>query len=701
MQARLARLLSPASIAIIGASPDPTKMGTRCLAQIQRHGYPGQLHPIHRTADDVLGIPTSASLASLETAPDLVIVSVPASAVPEVIAECGAIGAGAALVLSSGFAETGHEGAALQLALQRAAEQFDIAVLGPNSNGLAAMHLPLVATSNPALNAPPVVGGLAIVSQTGGIGLGSIQHMANQRRIGLSHNISTGNEAVLGTSEFIDYLVTDDRTEAIAVISEGIRNGPAFLAAARRARSVGKPIVMMKLGRTERGGRLTQSHTGMLAGDFEIQAQALREAGVIVVDDIDAVLEVSTLSRSLSARGISGSGLGVGIVSPSGGAAVLASDLCTEAGVTVADVGPTTSARLAEILPAYAAASNPVDLTATGTYHVQMHIDAITALANDPATGVVLCILTVSANFDDMLDGIVAGIGDVAAPIVFAGLGGAQSGRGFETLEAAGYLVFRSLGAAAQALRTTLLHAGHGVGREPHPTAPIPAPERVGVEVVADWDQGPQDEHASKRLLNAYGIGCVDEEVVTASTAAAVARRIGFPVVLKAMVSGLTHKSEAGGVELDLADEASVAAAVTRMEQRFGGEGSGVRLLMQPMLRGLSEMIVGITTDPHFGKVVLVGAGGTTTEILRDRSLRLAPVTQAEAEEMVRELRSFPLLDGFRGRPRAAIEELARIISRVSELAIEWDDRLEELDLNPVLVGEQSALALDALIVWR
>jgi len=701
MNPQIGRLLAPSSIAVIGASPDASKMGTRCLAQIQRHGYPGALHPVHRSAESILGIPTCSDLTALATPPDLVIVSVPAAAVPEVIADCGAIGVRAAMVLSSGFSETGSAGAVLQADLQRAAARFDMAVLGPNSNGFAAMHLPLIATSNPALIARPLAGGLAVVSQTGGIGLGSIQHMANMRGIGLSHNISTGNEAVVGTSEFIDYFVEDEQTEAIAVISEGIRDGSAFLAAAARARAAGKPIVMMKLGRTERGGRLTQSHTGMLAGDFEIQAQALREAGVIVVRDIEDVLEVSILARRMSTSGVRSSGLGVGIVSPSGGAAVLASDLCTEAGVPVAEVSPVTSGRLREILPPYAAASNPVDLTATGTYHVQMHIDAISALAEDPGIGVVLCILTVSADFDEMLEGIVRGIQDIPVPLVFAGLGGAQAGRGFATLEDAGYLVFRSLGAAAQALERTLLDPSFGSARDPGRGPQPPLAERRGARLVQDWVPGPQDEFDSKQLLRAYGIPCVREEVVTRSTAVEVAARIGYPVVLKAMVAGLTHKSEAGGVELGLASDAELSSAVDRMHERFGGAGHELRLLLQPMLGGVSEMIVGVTTDPQFGKVVLVGAGGTATEILRDRSLRLAPVTPVEAAEMVRELRTFPLLDGFRGRPKVAIDELATIISTLSHLAVEWDEEIEEIDLNPVLLDGSTATAVDALVVWR
>jgi len=699
---RLTPLLAPNSIAVIGASPDETKMGTRCLAQIVRHGFPGVLHPVHRSAERILDIPTVPDLAAIPTPPDLVIVSVPAAAVPGVIADCGAAGIRAAMVLSSGFSETGPEGAALQEELRRVASEHDVVVLGPNSNGFAAMGLPLIATSNPALNTTPRAGGLGVVSQTGGLGLGSLQHMANARLIGLSHNISTGNEAVLGTSDFIEHLVLDPGTDAIAVVSEGIRDGAAFLRAARRAREAGKPVAMLKLGRTERGGRMTRSHTGMLAGDFDVQSQVLREAGVLVVRDIDELLDSVRLASSIRSAGIPAGRRAVGILSPSGGAAVLASDVCTEVGVEVAEVGPETSTRLREILPAYAAAANPVDLTATGTYHVGMHVATIWALAADPSVGAVLCILTVSADFDRMLEGIVAGIADVEVPIVFAGLGGAQTGRGFATLEEAGYLVFGSLTAAAQALSRTL---GPGAGGYRAARLPVDRPsiaERTGAEVVRGWAPGPRTEHETKQLLRTYGVPCVEEELVTDDEeVVAAARRIGFPVVLKAVVDGLVHKTEVGGVELDLPDEAALRAAVARMRGRLAAHGGGLRLLVQPMLTGGTELIVGVSTDPQFGKVVLVGAGGTLTELLRDRVLRSAPVTEEEAEAMVRELASFALLDGFRGRPKADVRALARVVARVSDLATEWDEQLEELDLNPVLVDERGAVALDAVAVWR
>lgn len=696
-------LLSPRSIAVIGASRDVVKMGGRLVKYPLRHGFPGRLYPVNPTGGEIQGLPAYCGVLEIPDPVDVAIVVVSAEQVMPALEQCAQKGIPAAVVLASGFAETGEAGRRQQEALSELARRTGMRICGPNSNGLLNVIERAVMTSNPTLEADLLPGSIAVVSQSGGLGLGSILYLGQKRHIGFSYHISSGNEADVETADYIRYLLDDPHTRVISVLVEGFKDGRKFAAVADLALERGKPMVILKLGRTPVGSRMTTSHTALLAGSERTHQALFEQLGVCQVYDFDDLYEVA----ALFARVPLPSGGRIGVISPSGGGAVLSADLCGELGLELAELSAETRAGFAAVLPSYAAIQNPIDLTAVGTSDPTIYPRALELMLQDPSVDVVVPTLTVNANYDPLMEHIADVARQSPKPIICIGAGDGLSGRGFEILEARQVPLFRSFvkgfGAIRHLVRYAELRRARAADRARPTLDAAPEAAMRARETVAGRSGG-QTEADSKILLGAYGIPTTREELARSpDEAVSAAARIGYPVALKGMSPHILHKTDAGLVRLGLETPEAVASAYAALEERVATQ-PGARFdgaLVQEMVPAGVEVIVGVSRDPQFGPTVLFGLGGIFVEALEDVVLRVAPLSRRDAEAMVRSIRGYRLLEGVRGRPAADVEAVIDLLLRVSRLALDLEDRLVELDLNPVVVFERGAglKVVDALAV--
>ena len=689
----ISRLLQPRSVAIIGASADPTKTAGRPVAYLQKHGYAGQILPVNPKADRIGDLPCYADIASLPVVPDVGIVLLGAERAHLAVRDLAARGTAAAIVLASGYTETGEDGARRQRQLIEAAGSMRI--LGPNTIGLVNLTDKIVLSATGALEMDHFpVGGIGVVSQSGGI-LGSLLSRAAARGIGLSKLISTSNEVDLELADFIDHLADDEATKVIALYVETVRNPQKFRAAALKAARAGKPVVAFKIGRSEAGAAAAVSHTGAMAGADRMYDALFRPTGVIRAQSFNDLLDIPVaLATGRKLRGNR-----VAILTSTGGAGTLVSD---DLGLHGFDTPPPDAAT-AEALRALQTGSeavldrNPIDVTLAGL-RPDLLRGAITALLASPS-------------YDALT--IIVGSSSLAQPELMAGaiqdclphtdkpvlayisphapeVGALLTQRGVPAFAAAESCT-AALGAMLEASRFV-------------------APDEVqtaGPAVAVDeFAPGSLDEAQAKQLFARFGVPCAGEVIVsTPSEAEAATRELGGRVVLKILSSQITHKSDVGGVAVGLTAE-TVGARLTQMAADVEAK-AGVRpqrYLVQEMVGGGTELILGMHRDP-LGTAILLGMGGVTAELFKDTTMRLLPaqggLSRAEALSMAKDLKTWPLLDGFRGRPKADVEALVDVIVAFSRMAAQLGERLVEAEINPVFVlpQGQGVRAADGVVV--
>jgi acyl-CoA synthetase (NDP forming) len=694
----LTPLLAPKAIAVVGASRDLAKMGGRCVHYLKRHGFPGQIVPVNPSGGEIQGLASCASISDVPEGTDCALLAISGAQVPGALEECAGRGIRAAIVLASGFAETGAEGRAAQDELTELARRLGILVCGPNSNGLVNVNGRMAATSNPTLDADLLPGGIAVISQSGGLSLGSMLYLGPRRNIGFNYQISTGNEAGVEAADFAWHCLHDETTTAIALLVEGFRTPAKILAVAAEAARREIPVTLLKLGRTATGRRIAASHTALLTGTAEVQSAFLARAGIVEVSDVEELYEVAHLCAR--ARAVRGGKLAV--LSPSGGGAILAADICADLGVPLADLSAETGAAIGAVLPDFAAIDNPLDLTAIGTSDPTIYPACLDALLRDDDVAAALVFFTVNRDFDPIMHAVVDRSRASDKPLVCVGLGGGLSGRGFAILEEGGMPVFRSMHDGIRAARSVLAYAAF---RERGPARPS-ARMAVNPPLVAPELAGTQTEAALYPLLQAAGLPVLPSRVVAdVDGALAAAAEIGYPIVLKGVAPAIPHKTEAGLVRLGVDGPGALRDAWTSLAERMGEhvrEGvvfDGV-LVQKHARRGL-EAIVGVKHEPGWGSVVVVGLGGVLAEALADTVIAPVPLAPGEAVALPRRLRAARLLDGFRDEPPRDLEALGALVEGVSALAEQLGDRLVELDLNPVIVYErgQGVAIADALAV--
>ncbi|HXS40773.1 MAG TPA: acetate--CoA ligase family protein [Stellaceae bacterium] len=686
----IARLLNPRSIAVIGASGDPQKLTGRPLAYLQKHGFRGAIYPVNPRLPAIPGLICYPDVAALPAAPDLGLVLLGEERVEAAVRALAAKGAGAAIVLASGYAETGEEGAKRQAALKEAAGPMRL--LGPNAIGFVNVTDRVIVSASGALELGDLPAGrISVVSQSGGI-LGALLSRAADRGIGFAKLVSTGNEADLDTAEILEALLDDPSTAVLAVYMEGLRRPAAFRHAAERAARLGKPIVVFKVGRSEAGARSATSHTGALAGTDRLYDALFEQLGIIRAETFDALIDIP----AALAAGYRAKGSRVAVLTSTGGAGTLLADCCGLAGLELPAPDPQTQARLAALLEGRktSAQTNPVDVTLAGLRPDLLRA-AMAALLESPL-------------YDSLI--VVAGASALAQPSLAADAALACRSASDKPILAfvsphAPEVVrlFQTRGIPAMTAPETCASVLAALSRPPAERAPS-VPRRVMGSTMPPLPAGPLNEAESKALFVRFGIAAVRGIVATdAAAAEAAARQLGGKIVLKLLSRRISHKSDLGGVRLGLAP-GEIAPACAAMRAAAAARGLDLEgFLVEEQIAGGIEMILGLQRDPQLGPAVLIGFGGIAAELLGDTALRLLPIAPRDAAAMVEELKSAPLLAGYRGVPKRDRAALIDAILAFAEMAEALGDRLIEAEINPLFVlhDGNGVRAADGLIVLR
>lgn len=694
----LARLLDPSSVAIVGLSANEEKHGARVLRNLQQFGFQGDIWGVNPRGEDLHGVPTYATLSEVPGSPDAVVLAIPAARIHDAIVEAGELGAGGAVLFGGGFAEAGDEGAALQRRIRDAARAAGVRLVGPNSAGIvnaadSAVMSFLTCLERPSEQLRP--GPVALITQSGGTA-SFIHNLAAGRGSGTALTVSTGNEADVEVGEVLQYAVERPDVRCVALLLETVRTGPSFLAGARRALELGKPIVVCKVGVSDVGRRVMATHTGAMAGEqrrFEAVFDALGITSVTTPEELFDVAEI--LARVPVPHGD-----GVGVVTHSGGTAVLMADLLAGADATL----PQPEAELQDALAPYlqlGASGNPTDL---GGIITEPHRfgEVVRLFLEDDAYAIVVEASTPhpTAHTVDRVREMIDLAQRTDKPLINLWLAGDLGDEGLTLLREAGAAVSTSATGVARAVQG-LIRFG-AVRRRGVPADPEPDPD-----VLARLRQqaGRQlNEADSKEVLASLGIPVMGNGLApTPQEARALAERIGFPVVVKLASGDLAHKSELGAVALDVRDADAVEAACTRMLTAATEQAPRVPIdgfLVEEFAPGV-EMIVGLTRDEVFGPLVLVGLGGVYAEALDDVRVGLAPLDLDEAGRLVAGLQGSRILSGFRGAPAADIDALAEILVTLSTVATAYGDVLAEVDVNPLIFADGRWRAADAVVRLR
>jgi len=694
---------APQSIALIGASRDHEKIPGRLLAMLRKNEYPGRLYLINPNYAEIDGLACYKSIADVGAAVDLAIIVIPARAVLAALEQCAAAGVKNAVIISSGFAEEGGESAAMQDAIAALATRTGMRISGPNAEGFYSQVQRVAATFSPAVDVKPDVMPLVattrrigIVAQSGGIGF-AIFNRARALGIALSYVVSAGNESDLGAGEFFEFMVQDATTDVILLFIEGIRDVDKFLAAAGRAAALKKPVIVVKVGRSQAGGRAAASHTASMAGWSAAYDAVFAKYGFIVSNDLD---EAVTTAAVLATNPLP-AGDRVAVLTVSGGAGIWGADSVSVQGLQVPELSPAIQAEIMKLLPSYGTARNPIDVTAQGVNSggLQRSIDLLAASDEVDAILVVLSLSSdVRMPFKEIeLKPLIAA---QKKPVLFYSYT-LPSDFARRTLARSNVVVLSGLTHAAVALRQLVRCARFELAAAADETLLPPR------DLSAYLDAPALSEHDSKTFLRAAGIAVPAEVLATEKDGldAAVAR-VGLPLAMKIQSPDLAHKSEVGGVRLNITSkgEAFMAwQALLDNRRRHRPDAAIQGVLLAPMAKKGVEIIVGTLRDATFGPMVMVGFGGVTTELFRDVVYRPAPVCADEAVAMLDELKAAPLLRGFRGAPKADVAALARLIAQLSLLAARLRDEVSEIELNPVLVHPegQGVTIVDALVVRK
>ena len=692
----ISRLMRPQRVAVIGASADITKTAGRPVAYLLKHGFVGAVYPVNPKATEICGLPCYPDIASLPEVPDVGIVLLGAERAHQAVKELSQIGCAAAIVLASGYTEVGEEGAKRQAELIQAAGVMRI--LGPNTIGLVNITDGIVLSASGALEMDHFPSGaISLVSQSGGI-LGSLLSRASARGIGLAKLISTSNEVDLELADFIDWLVDDEATKVIALYVETVRDTQKFRAAALRAAQAGKPIVAFKIGRSEAGAKAAISHTGALAGSDRMYDALFKQTGILRAQRFDELLDMpAALATGRTLRGNR-----VAILTSTGGAGTLVSDALGVTGFETPPPDAETAAKLRALQKGDHAAldRNPIDVTLAGL-QPELLKGAISAVLSSPTYDALVVIVGASAlAMPELMSNAIKSCMSLSDKPILAYISPHAPNIG-ALLTQGGVPAFSAPESCSAAL-VAMLHASQTEATEP--VAPRVTPAQLSA--IQALPVGSLDEEQAKRLFSSFGIAAVSETIVTTLQQAQTAiAALGERVVLKILSSEILHKSEMGGVAVNVSI-ATISNRFLQMTQEVKNK-SGItpeRFLVQEMVSGGIEIILGMHRDV-LGVAILLGMGGVTAELLQDTTLRLMPsqggLSAETAREMVMSLKTWPLLDGYRGRPKADVDALVRAIVDFSTMVAALGDRLLEAEINPLFVLEQGqgVKAADGIVV--
>jgi acyl-CoA synthetase (NDP forming) len=705
-------LLSPDSVAIIGASGDTETLRGRLTRALIGHGYDGRIYPVTRSQAEVLGLKAYPGAAALPEPADLAVILVPAAHVVETLAQCGERGIRAAVVISSGFGEESNEAArARDGELHAVAARFGMVVCGPNSEGIVNPLKPLVATFSPVFHDPsrsfPPVSGqarsIAVSCQSGALTF-SFLSRGRDRQLRFTHQVSAGNQTVLEAHDYVDWWLDEGDADIFLLYLEGIRRPERFRTVADKAAEAGKPLIVAKVGRSVAGRRAAASHTGALAHAGIIDDAIFRHHGIIRGEDLDHMVDIASAFAFCRLP----SGNRVAVITGSGGSAVWMADILSAHGLELPVLEDDIQQRVLALLPSYASAQNPVDGTAQAIHEVG-YARLVEIVRQSKRIDVILLIgsLANEATAKQRAAELAAVTGDTEQPIILSTYTTATPGA-MAAFAEAGIPCYTSMPSCARAIRALVDYAQFQARRR-RPQMADETPPAVRQEVSRTLSAVGRvlTEAEAKTLLALYGVPRPPEVLVASGEAAAAAAvEIGGPVALKVQSPDITHKTEAGAVALGITGDTAVREAYQRIvanAERAHTRAAIHGVLVQPMASPGQEIILGVTRDPDFGPMLMVGLGGIHVEVLRDVAFAPVPIDTEEALSLLGELKGEALLDGMRGAPPADRAALAELIATLSRFAADHAELIEEIDLNPVIVHPegQGLTVVDALIVKR
>ena len=700
-------ILAPSGIAVVGASADPTKRGYKAMVGLINGGYQGHIYPINPKADHILGVQAWPSLTEMPGRPELALLCTPAASVPALIAECGRRGVKGAVILASGFGETGEEGAALEAQMMEIARAHGVRIIGPNTSGMFNLHhqINLLALDN----VKP--GDIGIVSQSGNMLLSLALEAQHNGQVGFSTYVGPGNQSDIGFNDYLRYLGEDEHTRVATLYVEGFRDGQQFLKVARDVTAM-KPVVVYKSGATEQGQKAASSHTGALAGSYQMTVDLLRQAGVSVVQYSDEILPVAEgLGRLQKAPGKR-----VAVISDGGGQATIAADRLSEAGLTLAELSDATRSALREVLLPQASTLNPVDVAGSSDANPSLLASCIELVMADEGVDSVFLVGMLggySLRFAESLMGdemrgaerMVELAQASEKPLVIYSLYAPIKPPALRRLHEAGLPVYSSIEHAVRVLAALGERGKYLASQQVQETIAPAAPAETGKAMLKAAKAEGRDllEFEAKGLLAEHGIAVPEEWLVRREDELAEIAQCtqGKPLAMKVVSKDILHKSDAGGVKLNLVGEAPLRDAFQAIQsnaQAYDPNAQIEGVLVTPMAEKGVEVIIGMLRDPIFGPVLMFGLGGIFVEVLEDVAFRSLPLTLHDAQSMVDQLKAQKVLAGVRGAAGVDKQALVSLLMQVSQL-VEAYPEISELDLNPVIAYPKGHSAANYAIV--
>jgi acyl-CoA synthetase (NDP forming) len=699
---RLHSFFWPESIAVLGASPDVHRIRGRLFRQLRENGFPGRILPINPSYQELDGLRCYPSISAVEGGIDLALIAIPAAGVAAAVEECATAGAKNVLIISSGFAEEGGAAGDMQAELLAVTQRTGIRACGPNCEGYYNALGRVATTFSPTVETKTQDGGtlvsekrVGVIAQSGGIGF-ALFNRGTAAGLGFSYVISTGNEADLTMADFLDYMVEDPHTHAVMLFCEAVRNGPGFVAALEKARGLGKPVIVIKVGHSDAGTRASASHTASLSGSYTAYHAIFERYGVIEAEDADEAVAIAGVALTCPLP----NGRRAGIITVSGGGGAWMADTLSSHGLLVPNLSAESQAALRPLMPSYGASGNPVDVTAQGSNTGPAMMTVMEHLAQSDEIDMMVLVTSLTSETRVSLDadrvravakscGKPMTVWSYTLPSAFGRTAAAGCGLFVHSdLRNVGVSMGK-LAAYSEALQRTLPEPFKPVSGRLYPGLPSVVPEYLAKQVLAAWLPDTREELAG-----------------SAEQAADAAERLGFPVVLKVQSPQLPHKTEAGGVKLHLADRTAVANAYTTMLTDVARRAPGSTIdgvLVQRMAPTGHELVIGMVDDPTFGPIMMLGFGGTTVELFGDVVHAPAPIDEPEATRMILSLKSARLLTGFRGAKPIDLAPVATLVAALSRAALTLRDQVREFELNPVIVhADGSGLTVaDALLMMK
>ncbi|TAN44089.1 MAG: CoA-binding protein [Nitrospirae bacterium] len=692
-------LFNPKAIAVIGASKDPKKVGYAVLKNLIKFGYKGALFPINPTAQEILGIKSYPKVSETNSPIDLAIIAVPAKFVAEALLDCAKAGVGSAVILSAGFKETGHEGIKLEEELKRIGRENRIRILGPNCLGV-------ISTSN-SMNASFAgdmlpAGRIAFFSQSGALGI-AILDWALGNRMGFSKFISLGNKCDLNEIDFIEYFMDDPDTDVILGYIEDVVDGKRFMDVARRATRV-KPVILIKSGGTEAGARAASSHTGALAGSETAFNAVFKQTGILRAQGIQDLFD----NALAFASGKVPDGNRLLIITNAGGPGILAADMSERQGLQLPQMTKDNIKAMAQALPASASLYNPVDIIGDATS--ERYAVVLERAVSDPGVDGILVILTPQAMTDveNVADMVINASRKTDKPIISSFIGEMRVRSSIEKLKTESLPCFSYPETAVSAFRRLY---DFGIMKrskvKDEYESPVSRNREAAGRLIEDAIKAGRfelGEDSAMDILSLYGFSFPDRALARSSSeAAAIAERIGYPVVMKISSPEILHKTDVGGVKVGVGSEAAAEDAfieITTNARRFMPDAFIKGVMLYEMIKGGKEVILGVTYDRTFGHMIMFGLGGIYVEVLKDVSFRIAPLSRSDATAMINEIKTVGLLKGARGEKPADMNAIVDGILGISAIVNDFP-QIREIDINPLLVMHSGAIALDARIIFE